>query len=68
MTDRKAIEAMVAAAEGEFGHLDVLVNNSGIQHVAGVERIAALALFLCSASARSITGTVIPVDGGWTAR
>lgn len=33
-----------------------------------VEEIAALAVFLCSDQARSITGASIPIDGGWTAR
>ncbi len=32
-----AIAAMVARAEREFGSLDVLVNNAGIQHVAAVD-------------------------------
>jgi 3-hydroxybutyrate dehydrogenase len=31
------IAEMVAQAEQEFGSLDVLVNNAGIQHVANVE-------------------------------
>jgi 3-hydroxybutyrate dehydrogenase len=30
--------------------------------------VAALAVFLCGESARSITGTAIAIDGGWTAR
>ena len=30
--------------------------------------VAALAVFLCGDSAQSITGTAIPIDGGWTAR
>jgi len=30
--------------------------------------IGALALFLCSDAAKSVTGTAIPIDGGWTAR
>ncbi len=30
--------------------------------------IAALAIFLCSDSAKSITGAAVPIDGGWTAR
>ncbi len=30
--------------------------------------IASLALYLCSDMARSITGTAISIDGGWTAR
>lgn len=33
-----------------------------------VEEVAALAVFLCSGHARSITGAAIPIDGGWTAR
>ncbi|MGD9784689.1 MAG: 3-hydroxybutyrate dehydrogenase [Hyphomicrobiaceae bacterium] len=33
-----------------------------------VEQVAALALFLCSEAAASITGTALPVDGGWTAQ
>jgi 3-hydroxybutyrate dehydrogenase len=33
-----------------------------------VEEVAALAVFLCGAPARSITGAAIPIDGGWTAR
>jgi 3-hydroxybutyrate dehydrogenase len=31
------IEALVRAAEAEFGGIDILVNNAGIQHVAPVE-------------------------------
>ncbi len=33
-----------------------------------VEEVAALAVFLCGESARSITGAAIPIDGGWSAR
>lgn len=32
------------------------------------ESVAALALFLCSEAARDMTGTPIPMDGGWQAR
>jgi len=35
------IEAMMAAAVDEFGRVDVLVNNAGIQHVAPVENFPA---------------------------
>ena len=33
-----------------------------------IEEVAALAIYLCSDAAKSITGTSIPIDGGWTAR
>jgi 3-hydroxybutyrate dehydrogenase len=33
-----------------------------------VEEVAALAVFLCSPAAASITGTPLPVDGGWVAQ
>ncbi len=32
-----------------------------------VEQVAALTAFLCSADAASITGAVLPIEGGWTA-
>ena len=33
-----------------------------------VEQIGGLAVFLCSPSADNMTGTMIPIDGGWTAQ
>ena len=33
-----------------------------------ITEVAALAVFLCGETARSITGAAIPIDGGWTAR
>jgi len=33
-----------------------------------VDELGALATFLCSDAARSITGIALPVDGGWTAQ
>jgi 3-hydroxybutyrate dehydrogenase len=37
MSQPGEIEAMMALAEREFGGVDVLVNNAGIQHVANIE-------------------------------
>ncbi|MDX2299128.1 MAG: 3-hydroxybutyrate dehydrogenase [Xanthomonadaceae bacterium] len=55
MSKPEQIEAMMAAAIGEFGAIDVLVNNAGIQHVAPVDEFptakwdAIIAINLCSA-------------------
>lgn len=47
---------------------DVILAAQPSRRFVEVEEIAALALFLCTDHARSITGAAIPVDGGWTAR
>ncbi|MEM8812336.1 MAG: 3-hydroxybutyrate dehydrogenase [Pseudomonadota bacterium] len=47
---------------------DVLLAAQPTKEFVTVEEIAALALFLCTDGARSITGVTIPVDGGWTAQ
>ena len=46
---------------------DVLLKNQPTKRFATVEELGALAVFLCSPGAASITGTALPVDGGWTA-
>jgi 3-hydroxybutyrate dehydrogenase len=46
---------------------DVLLANQPNKRFATVDEMAAVALFLASDGAASITGTAIPVDGGWTA-
>jgi 3-hydroxybutyrate dehydrogenase len=46
---------------------DVFLKNQPTKRFATVEEMGALAVFLCSDCAASITGTALPVDGGWTA-
>ena len=46
---------------------DVLLAAQPTRRFVQPEQIGALAAFLCSAAACGITGTAIPVDGGWTA-
>ncbi|MFZ5749702.1 MAG: 3-hydroxybutyrate dehydrogenase [Pseudomonadota bacterium] len=47
---------------------DVLLAAQPTKKFATVEEIAAVAVFLTSDGAASITGTVLPLDGGWTAQ
>ncbi|MGJ5039085.1 MULTISPECIES: 3-hydroxybutyrate dehydrogenase [unclassified Bradyrhizobium] len=46
---------------------DVLLAQQPNKRFATVEEIGALAVFLASDAAASITGVALPVDGGWTA-
>ena len=46
---------------------DVLLAAQPTKQFVTVAQVAAMAVFLASAEAASITGTVLPIDGGWTA-
>jgi 3-hydroxybutyrate dehydrogenase len=46
---------------------DVLLAKQPNKRLKTVEEIGALAVFLCSQAAASITGAALPVDGAWTA-
>ena len=46
---------------------DVLLAAQPTKKFVTVEQVAALAVFLCSDAAASITGSLLPIDGGWTA-
>jgi len=47
---------------------DVLLKAQPTKQFVTVEQLGGLALFLCSDDAASITGTAMPVDGGWVAQ
>jgi 3-hydroxybutyrate dehydrogenase len=47
---------------------DVLLHAQPTKQFVQVSEVAALSAFLASESAASITGAVIPIDGGWTAQ
>ena len=68
-----AIESRIAAiaksdnlsideAVGEY-----LASRQPSRQFVAMENVAAMAVFLCSPAARDITGTALPVDGGWSA-
>jgi 3-hydroxybutyrate dehydrogenase len=46
---------------------DVLLAAQPTRQFVGVDQVGALAAFLCGDAAAQITGTAIPIDGGWTA-
>jgi len=47
---------------------DVLLHAQPSKKFVEIDEVAAFATFLASDAAASITGTVLPVDGGWTAQ
>jgi 3-hydroxybutyrate dehydrogenase len=47
---------------------DVLLAAQPTKRFVAVEEVAGLTAFLCSQAAASITGGLLPVDGGWTAQ
>ena len=68
------IEPQIQARAAKFngnrsaGIADLLAEKQPSRRLATPEDIGAIALFLCSRAAHNITGTAIPVDGGWTAQ
>lgn len=47
---------------------DVLLAAQPTKRFVAVDEVAALTVFLCGAGAASITGALLPIDGGWTAQ
>ena len=46
---------------------DVMLGPQPTKQFVGTDEIGALAVFLCSGQARSITGAALQIDGGWVA-
>jgi 3-hydroxybutyrate dehydrogenase len=47
---------------------DVLLHAQPTRQFVTTEQLGALAVFLCTNAAASITGSALPVEGGWTAQ
>ena len=47
---------------------DVMLAAQPSKKMVTIEQVADLAVYLCSDSASGITGSILPIDGGWTAR
>ena len=64
------IQAKVDAHNGDraAGIADLLSEKQPSRRMSSPADIGAVAVFLCSKAAHNITGTAIPVDGGWTAQ
>ena len=73
-TETAIIEPQVAAraalhgGDREAGIADLLAEKQPSRRTSDPSEIGALALWLCDPIAHNVTGTTIPVDGGWTAQ
>jgi 3-hydroxybutyrate dehydrogenase len=67
---RPQIEARAARHGGDFdaGARELLSEKQPSKQLVTVEQIAGYVVFLCSDAAAQITGTALPLDGGWTAQ
>jgi 3-hydroxybutyrate dehydrogenase len=68
------IESQIQARADKFsgdrvkGIADLLSEKQPSRRLSSPKDIGEIALWLCSKSAHNVTGTAIPVDGGWTAQ
>ncbi len=73
-TETQLIEPQIMARAEEFGGdrdagvAGLLSEKQPSQRLSDPSEIGALALWLCAPVAHNVTGTAIPVDGGWTSQ
>lgn len=67
---QKQIDAKAAreALSGDAASASILAEKQPMLRFTTPEQLAELALFLCSDGAATITGTAVPMDGGWVAQ
>ncbi len=66
--DTPVLRRGMAMSGDPQGFLDMLITNHPIGRIGRSEEIAAAVAFLASDEASFITGSILPVDGGYTAR
>lgn len=72
--DTPLVQAQIRAraeqidGDAEAGKRSLLGEKQPSKRFASPDDIGSLAVFLCSNAAHNITGTTLPVDGGWTAQ
>jgi 3-hydroxybutyrate dehydrogenase len=68
LTKTTAVEVAAHKLPREQVIRDIILAAQPTKRFVEIEEVAALALYLCGDAAKSITGSSIPIDGGWTAR
>lgn len=68
VTGQIADTAMARGITEEEVVRDVMLLAQPTRKLITIEQVADLALYLCSDSAAAITGSVLSIDGGWTAK
>jgi len=63
-----AARAAALGVDLEAGGRSMLAEKQPSRQFVTIEQLGQTALFLCSPTADQITGTAIPIDGGWTAQ
>lgn len=68
VTDQVADTARARGISEEEVIRDVILLAQPTKRLIEIEEVAAMVVFLCSEGAASITGAVLPIDGGWTGK